>query len=266
MDPSVNQIFPPQLQKLFQETLQGDSRAMEQEFDAILDGMEKSNMLTTKARKHVHARIAEDIATGLMVSLVQSLTDEDKKKLHSLYHSGLNEHQQLATIRLLYKQRTGKEWEETLIDLYDRALKQFISEYHILRQTAEEASKLSDEDCNQVNALIEQGKWQEALEEFERLSSRGTSAVVSSTPQAPVPQNSAQQGPQFTSDSTDTQQPHDQMLQQPENQDRQQSQPAGQEMPYTSSQAVHNAQNTEEIISLLKQGRFEEAKRLMDEV
>lgn len=228
------QQIPENLRHLIEQSFLEDQRRIEDEFSAILQGLVDSRVINASQKQEIHDRISDDIYTGLMLRLVKSLNEDDKKHLHNLYQSGLNDYQQLQVILKLYEKRAGEPWEHTMLTLYDQALKQFIYEYYVLKDTLRDASKLTDEECDRVDSLIEDGKWDEALEEFDRLSH------ASEQPKPPIAQ------PRFDSTTDSEKDP---------------SQPQQLQTPRAGFDP-----RVEEIVRLLREGKFDDAKQRLGEL
>lgn len=227
---AVSKFIDPKLAGLLKETLAQDSKAVEQEFDNIIDGMISTGMLPEESRQTIHDRITEDITAGLMMRLVRVLDEDDKKRLQELYHSGLSEYQQLQVILKLYLKKAGEPLEETMINLYDQAIKQFISEYHNLKVSMHQVVKLSDDECDKIDAMIEAGDWNEALEELENLTGGRSEAPTGGKPAPETPDES----------------------------------------PKSEGTALHTqVMSTDElnrVVEMLRSGKYEEAKQAMDDL
>jgi len=187
---------------------------------------------------------------ALMVRFVQALEEDDKKKVKELYVSGLSEYQQLQVLLKLYLKRAGEPLEATMIDLYDQALKNFIAEYHNLKVSMEQVVKLSEEQVDQIDNMIESGDWDNALKELDRFSSGQGAAETTDSPDMPP-------------------QPSDTLEEAPE-----QPASASEETPLPQASAVATPQddtalNTDQlnqIVELLKSGKYDDAKQMMDTI
>lgn len=224
------QSFLPATQETLEEIkklLDADSFALETQIQNILDGMQKAGILKDYAREQIAQRLAGDIYTASMIDLVKALTDDQKKQLREIAQLGFNDYQQLVIIRKLYERASGQTIEELVMSKYDIALKQFISEYFLLKESMEDVAKLNDEECDKVEKLLDAGEFEQAI----ALTEKGRT-----------------QSSQDTAGDSGTQ--TDNQQQSSERQARQSVQP--------------DLSAVDHITALLKAGRFEEARKEMD--